>query len=300
MSLIVAMGGLQKMGPNLPVLRWADLAGGLSNRSDGLIEQITSLFTSIPLNVEGIFLSLGNELWGAAAWMVGMSKAGARGLDSSFGPMVNTFAGRMYTALTVADFMIPFIIIMLAALGGMWAVFRGQGTRVLMKKVGAMGLGLGLFLGMGAASASPGATVNTPMTPAWTVGQVNNVINTPLGQLSGMLDTSLTHDTTNFLSSKAGSIDYLSCRRYTAQLEDNSKSNEDKTGNDPTLIALNRMWEETGLRVWARAQYGPGDNGMQVFCRALEARGGVSGFDQGMIAQAAAGSGAVINGRAAA
>ena len=55
-----------------------------------------------------------------------------------------------------------------------------------------------------------------------------------------------------------------------------------------------------GLRVWARAQYGPGDNGMQVFCRALEARGGVSGFDQGMIAQAAAGSGAAINGRAAA
>ena len=163
-----------------------------------------------------------------------------------------------------------------------------------------VGFGLGLFLGMGAASASPGATVNTPMTPAWTVGQVNNVINTPLGQLSGMLDTSLTHDTTNFLSSKAGSIDYLSCRRYTAQLEDNSKSNEDKTGNDPTLIALNRMWEETGLRVWARAQYGPGDNGMQVFCRALEARGGVSGFDQGMIAQAAAGSGAAINGRAAA
>jgi hypothetical protein len=298
MSLIVAMGGLQKMGPNLPVLRWADVAGVLSNRADGLIEQITSLFTNIPLNIEGTFLSLGNELWGAAAWMVSMSQSKSEGLKGVFGPAMNTFAGKIYTAINTS-FMVPFLIIMLAALGGMWAVFRGQGSRVLMKKVGAMGLGLGLFLSMGAASAAH-PTTDAPMTPYWTVNQVSNIVTLAGSRLSDAFDASLTTGTTSFLSSTAPGIDQLSCRRYVAQLERNSKDGEDGVGKSATLIALNRMWEETGLRIWARAQYGPGDNSMQVFCRALEARGGVSGFDQGKIAQAAAGGHAPINRNAAA
>ena len=35
------------------------------------------------------------------------------------------------------------------------------------------------------------------------------------------------------------------------------------------------MWEETGLRLWSRAQYGAGENAGQVFCRIPEYRAGV-------------------------
>jgi hypothetical protein len=266
---------------SLPVLRWADVAGPLTNRSDGFIEQITSMFSNIPQNIEGVFLSLGNELWSGAAWMLKASMPNDA-ISEKFGKFANEFAGSMYTNLT-GDFMLPFIVIMLAALGGMWAVFRGQGSRVLMKKVGAMGLGLGLFLGMGMASAAPGATVKTPMTPAWTVGTVNKVTTDSLGTVSHALNKTFDSGH-NYLAAEADG--YLSCRRYTVELH-NQADAEAGGKVDGTLMALNRMWEETGLRMWARAQYGSGLNGMQVFCRVLEYRAGASPEDMASISSAA-------------
>ena len=67
--------------------------------------------------------------------------------------------------------------------------------------------------------------------------------------------------------------DLLSCRNYLNELHRSDEATRDS--KNTVLSALNTMWEETGLRLWSRAQYGAGENAGQVFCRIPEYRAGV-------------------------
>ncbi|OZG49848.1 hypothetical protein BOCO_0365 [Bombiscardovia coagulans] len=268
---------------SLPVLRWSDVTGALTNRTDGMIEMITSSFTSIPSNLEGVFLSVGNNLWGSAAQLVKLSSG--VDLTATFGPVANRFAGTIYTSLT-GDWMILSLMIVFVLVASLIAVYRGQGVRVLGKRLSALILGLGLFVFMGASSAAHPTTAAAG-TPWWITSTVTSVV----GQAGGGVGSALSHgmDASNsFLAtdnSGKNAPDQLSCRRYLAQLRKDAAQEM----KDPVIDSLSRMWEETGLRMWTRAQYGSGDNGTQVFCRVLETRAGVPSEQQAQISNKALG-----------
>ncbi|NME61934.1 hypothetical protein [Bifidobacterium thermophilum] len=260
----------------LPVLRWASDAGTLDNRTDGWIQQITSIFSSIPLNVEGMFLSIGNNLWSAAAWLV--KRSGGVDVAGKIGPKSNEIAHNLYAALT-GDWMLLGLALVAAIVLGMWQAWRHSSPREATRRIGAAVLGVALFLSMGAASTT-GSAANrnaSPLTPYWTTNLAIKTVSQVGAGAMNSFDKGFDSGAGMLAGQPKGSWMLTSCRRYTANLRN---AYLQAKGNDVVLDNLDRMWEETGLRIWIRAQYGAGDTGQTVFCRVLEQRASIPAKEQ--------------------
>lgn len=265
-------GGL----PCLPVLRWSDVAGGLTARTDGIIDYIVGMFSSIPNNVSGVFLSMGDNLWGATAHLVQVTSGDSgAAIAAKFGPLANTFVGSIYSALTT-EWTVLALGVALVAVSALWLVMRNQ-SRLAMRKCSALVVGLSLFLSMGALSANHPNDAAAG-TPYWLTQTATNIVGTvgtgaSHSLLMGMKDNGKAFAT----KSDSGNKSDTSCRRYTAQLDD--EYSVSINGGSDLISTINTMWEETGLRMWARAQYGSGRNASNVFCRVLEFRAGAPASD---------------------
>ena len=272
----------------LPVLRWSDVATTLENRTDGLIDYITNLFKAVPLNVEGMFLSMGNGLWSAGSKLLQQSSGAEAGVVSKMGAASNKIVGSFYTGLT-GDWVIPGMITVFACIAGIFAVFRGQGAMVLLKRIMAFACGIALFLSIGAISAAHPNQAATG-TPWWAVNLTRSVV----GNTGNILDRSLRAGmTTNGTllakerdTGNDANANWLDCCKYLYQLNQEASADSKDSLED----TMNLMWEETGLRMWVRAQYGPGENGSNVFCRVLESRAVASPEDQAARVQRAIGA----------
>lgn len=265
-------GGL----PCLPVLRWSDVAGGLTARTDGIIDYIVGMFSSIPNNVSGVFLSMGNNLWGATAHLVQVTSGDSgAAIAAKFGPLSNTFVGSIYSALTT-EWTVLALGVALVAVSALWLVMRNQ-SRLAMRKVSALVVGLSLFLSMGALSVNHpnDAAAGTPWWLTQTATNIAGTVGTGASHslLMGMKDNGKAFATKSDSDNRSDT----SCRRYTAQLDD--EYSVSINGGSDLISTINTMWEETGLRMWARAQYGSGRNASNVFCRVLEFRAGAPASD---------------------
>lgn len=265
-------GGL----PCLPVLRWSDVAGGLTARTDGIIDYIVGMFSSIPNNVSGVFLSMGNNLWGATAHLVQVTSGDSgAAIAAKFGPLANTFVGSIYSALTT-EWTVLALGVALVAVSALWLVMRNQ-SRLAMRKCSALVVGLSLFLSMGALSVNHpnDAAAGTPWWLTQTATNIAGTVGTGASHslLMGMKDNGKAFATKSDSDNRSDT----SCRRYTAQLDD--EYSVSINGGSDLISTINTMWEETGLRMWARAQYGSGRNASNVFCRVLEFRAGAPASD---------------------
>lgn len=275
-------GGL----PCLPVLRWSDVAGGLTARTDGIIDYIVGMFSSIPNNVSGVFLSMGNNLWGATAHLVQITSGDSgAAIAAKFGPLANTFVGSIYSALTT-EWTVLALGVALVAVSALWLVMRNQ-SRLAMRKCSALVVGLSLFLSMGALSANHPNDAAAG-TPYWLTQTATNIVGTvgtgaSHSLLMGMKDNGKAFATKSDSDNKSDT----SCRRYTAQLDD--EYSVSINGGSDLISTINTMWEETGLRMWARAQYGSGRNASNVFCRVLEFRAGAPASDMAHLTNLSAG-----------
>ena len=260
----------------LPVTRWADTIGGLTTRTDGLsnIDPFKAI-GSIPVTLESLLLAAGNGLWALTAWLQSaFSSASSKVLDT-FGSMMNSFVGAFYKGFSGGgSFALVGLICIVAIVPGLWDVTRGRGARILMRKCGAVILGLSLFITMGVVSdRNPDKpAVGTPWWMAKTTVSVLGDVGGGVGQeLLKSYDKSGQFLAKDYSTSATG--DLLSCRNYLNELHRSDEMTRDS--KNTVLSALNTMWEETGLRLWSRAQYGAGENAGQVFCRIPEYRAGV-------------------------
>lgn len=256
-----------------PVLRWSDVATTLENRTDGIIDYITNLFKSVPLSIEGLFLSIGNSLWSGGANILRKSAGGEHSASQIMGANANKIVGALYHGLT-GDWMIPAIIAVFVVTASIFAVFRGQGVAALFKRMFAFVIGLAMFLTFGALAAAHPNTPNVG-TPWWAVDTTRSIISNTGTALSRSLNNAITTNGAT-LSRGRNNDNWLSCRGYIAVLDQRG----DRHVQDPIESTMNRMWEETGLRMWIRAQFGPGENGSDVFCRVLETRAGTPADQQ--------------------
>ena len=260
----------------LPVTRWADTIGGLTTRTDGLsnIDPFKAI-GSIPVTLESLLLAAGNGLWALTAWLQSaFSSASSKVLDA-FGSMMNSFAGAFYKGFSGGgSFALVGFICIVAIVPGLWDMTRGRGARTLIRKCGAVILGLSLFITMGVTSdRNPDKpAVGTPWWMAKTTVSVLGDVGGGVGQeLLKSYDSSGQFLAKDYSTNATG--DLLSCRNYLNELHRSDEATRDS--KNTVLSALNTMWEETGLRLWSRAQYGAGENAGQVFCRIPEYRAGV-------------------------
>lgn len=274
----------------LPVLRWANQAGSLTSRNDGILGNWNpmSWVNNIQANLTGMLTGAGNGLWSAAAWMSNGAEPDAA--LAKFGPMANRVAGQVYGALfdpsSVGFFIaIPMLLVMVI---GFCAAYTRQGWKVFFKRFAALCVGFGLFFAMGATSAAHPDS-DYPATPYWMASTAFKIVNTAGDGVTKQFNKTLIK-TGRFVAFD-GSWDRLSCRRYTAWL-----NTEGAKGKDALADSVNLMWEETGLRIWMRSAYGSGDNASQVFCRVLEYRAGAAPSDQAQIVNQASGGAATAAG----
>ena len=276
----------------LPILRWSDTIGGLTSRVDDVsLFNPRSWFEAVPANITGIFLSIGNNLWAAAATIERMADGSTAMLDS-FGKMANRFTGAVWNNLS--DWRILSMAIILVVGTSLWRCIHNGTVQAFGQRMVALILGLAMFATVGIASANNPEKPAT-LTPYWMVTTTSKYIGDVAGSASDALVDKFDHGGT-FLAhdfSKNATGDLLSCRNYLHELHAlNQKAAAiDNKSRDMVLTAMNTMWEETALRIYARTQYGPGENADQVFCRVPEYRAGVTAQNMAYITDQAVNDG---------
>ena len=276
----------------LPILRWSNTIGGLTSRVDDVsLFNPRSWFEAVPANITGIFLSIGNNLWAAAATIERMADGSTAMLDS-FGKMANRFTGAVWNSLS--DWRILSMAIILVVGTSLWRYVHNGTVQAFGQRMVALILGLAMFATVGIASANNPETPAT-LTPYWMVTTTSKYIGDVAGSASDALVDEFDHGGT-FLAhdySKNATGDLLSCRNYLHELHvlNQKAAAIDNKSRDMVLTAMNTMWEETALRIYARTQYGPGENADQVFCRVPEYRTGVTAQDMAYITDQAVNDG---------
>ena len=276
----------------LPILRWSNTIGGLTSRVDDVsLFNPRSWFETVPANITGIFLSIGNNLWAAAATIERMADGSTAMLDS-FGKMANRFTGAVWNSLS--DWRILSMAIILVVGTSLWRYIHNGTVQAFGQRMVALILGLAMFATVGIASANNPEKPAT-LTPYWMVTTTSKYIGDVAGSASDALVDEFDHGGT-FLAhdySKNATGDLLSCRNYLHELHAlNQKAAAiDNKSRDMVLTAMNTMWEETALRIYARTQYGPGENADQVFCRVPEYRAGVTAQNMAYITDQAVNDG---------
>lgn len=276
----------------LPILRWSNTIGGLTSRVDDVsLFNPRSWFEAVPANITGIFLSIGNNLWAAAATIERMADGSTAMLDS-FGKMANRFTGAVWNSLS--DWRILSMAIILVVGTSLWRYIHNGTVQAFGQRMVALILGLAMFATVGIASANNPEKPAT-LTPYWMVTTTSKYIGDVAGSASDALVDEFDHGGT-FLAhdfSKNATGDLLSCRNYLHELHAlNQKAAAiDNKSRDMVLTAMNTMWEETALRIYARTQYGPGENADQVFCRVPEYRAGVTAQNMAYITDQAVNDG---------
>lgn len=276
----------------LPILRWSNTIGGLTSRVDDVsLFNPRSWFEAVPANITGIFLSIGNNLWAAAATIERMADGSTAMLDS-FGKMANRFTGAVWNSLS--DWRILSMAIILVVGTSLWRYVHNGTVQAFGQRMVALILGLAMFATVGIASANNPETPAT-LTPYWMVTTTSKYIGDIAGSASDALVDGFDHGGT-FLAhdySKNATGDLLSCRNYLHELHvlNQKAAAIDNKSRDTVLTAMNTMWEETALRIYARTQYGPGENADQVFCRVPEYRAGVTAQNMAYITDQAVNDG---------
>ena len=276
----------------LPILRWSNTIGGLTSRVDDVsLFNPRSWFEAVPANITGIFLSIGNNLWAAAATIERMADGSTAMLDS-FGKMANRFTGAVWNSLS--DWRILSMAIILVVGTSLWRYVHNGTVQAFGQRMVALILGLAMFATVGIASANNPETPAT-LTPYWMVTTTSKYIGDVAGSASDALVDGFDHGGT-FLAhdySKNATGDLLSCRNYLHELHvlNQKAAAIDNKSRDTVLTAMNTMWEETALRIYARTQYGPGENADQVFCRVSEYRAGVTAQNMAYITDQAVNDG---------
>ena len=275
----------------LPILRWSNTIGGLTSRVDDVsMFNPRSWFEAVPANITGIFLSIGNNLWAAAATIERMAD-GSSAMTDTFGKMANRFTGAVWNSLS--DWRILSVAIILVVGTSLWRYVHNGTVQAFGQRMVALILGLAMFATVGIASANNPEKPAT-LTPYWMVTTTSKYIGDVAGSASDALVDEFDHGGT-FLAhdySKNATGDLLSCRNYLHQLhlENSAHMKSNGHANDTVLTAMNTMWEETALRIYARTQYGPGVNADQVFCRVPEYRAGTTADDMALITKYAIGN----------
>ncbi len=276
----------------LPILRWSNTIGGLTSRVDDVsLFNPRSWFEAVPANITGIFLSIGNNLWAAAATIERMADGSTAMLDS-FGKMANRFTGAVWNSLS--DWRILSMAIILVVGTSLWRYIHNGTVQAFGQRMVALILGLAMFATVGIASANNPEKPAT-LTPYWMVTTTSKYIGDVAGSASDALVDEFDHGGT-FLAhdySKNTTGDLLSCRNYLHELHvlNQKAAAIDNKSRDTVLTAMNTMWEETALRIYARTQYGLGENADQVFCRVPEYRAGVTAQNMAYITDQAVNDG---------
>jgi len=284
----------------LPVDRWASATANLHTDFGGgpFGLGLDDLAQRVQRDgIESGALAAGNALWSAGTDMT----AAAVGFcySHSLGYTADHFAAVLGNAILSSG--IVALLVAIAIVGFFWRLARrGENTwRSLARAIVVLGIFAAMIAG---ASASTPTSFGT-FSPGWVITSVysamSNIASLPIMAIAQASDNSLT-------GMAPPSPDLLDCTNYTDQLLRNYQADY---GTNPVSqaaasvpMALDAMWEQTGLRAYQDIQFGQqaesssigagavavNDYGLRTYCRALDEQVGVPPVSQFNITNAGA------------
>lgn len=248
----------------LPVNRWKDTTTGFHYRLDAdmwsnIAEKINRNMTSSAM------MSAGNALWSLTTNMTDYA-ARFNVLDSA-GHTIDGAAADLGEAVIKS----PILAILAVAtlLTALWRTYTGrgggmQGLKMVARNAAIVGLLVVMVNGAGQSQeGKPGM-----WSPVWMATQINGAVQAAAGTVANSIATQAT-----ISGFEEGRTDAYSCTAYVNAMKTTYQESAGKGFNQASLatpIVLSNLWEATGLRTWAVAQFGDNPDGQSVYCRLLE------------------------------
>jgi len=271
----------------LPVFRWADATAQfhtrLSSNPLDIVGSTSKVLAST--NLRGTQMSWGNFAWSLT--MYSIQSATTMDPLRAAGTQVDHMAARLGQALItspLAALLVAAVVIMV-----LWNAYRKNEGIKAFRKLGTTLLTVGAIAAMIAGatqSTGTGANYNPGvMSPGWITQTMSTIINKSTDGITEALVDQGTID--GIAIDSPGTLD---CADYTQVLrgeyQTKAGSNHGTTG---AVIALNNLWEQTGMNSWITMQLDSGTTAYRTYCRLLEWQSGVSPSAQANI-QTKAGS----------
>ena len=287
-TLFCSGGGAAQVSTSdlLPVDRWASAATGLHTDFGGgtLGIGLGDLAQRIQRNgIETGALAAGNTLWQTATDVTAAAEDFC--FAHSLGVQANRFAASIGKALLSSG--IVALLVALAIVAFFWRLARrGEAA---WRQLGRAVIVTGVFATMIAGASTSTSTSFGAFSPGWVIttlySAIDNVVALPVNDLSALADKSL-------VGIQAGSANELSCTNYTNELISQYETQAQAAAGVP--MALNAMWEQTGLRAYEDIQFGQQASssspvgpqmavnhyGLRVYCHVLEERAGIPASTQ--------------------
>lgn len=284
----------------LPIDRWASATASLHTDFGGgaFGLGLNDLAQRIQRNgIETGSLAAGNALWKAGTDMTAASVDFCFG--DSLGYTVDHYAAVLGNAIVSSG--IIALLVALAIVAFFWRLARRG--EVTWRRLGRTVLVTGVFATMIAGASASTPTSFGAFSPGWLITTVystmSGIASLPTMAIAQAADKSLTGVTPQ-------APDLLGCTDYTDQLLRNYKSDYGPSvaaqAAASVPMALDAMWEQTGLRAYQDIQFGqqaPGpestsqvavnDYGLRTYCRALEANVGIPAVNQVALTKAGTG-----------
>lgn len=190
---------------------------------------------------------------------------------SDLGRFINSWNADLARDAEKGSILIWILVIGICAWLGVSA-FRSSERRSRLWRLLSSILFISIFLCMGFCSSLKG---EAPGSPWWIMDFLNSSVN----KLSGTQFPLLGYK--NPMASAGGS----SCAQYVSAMTAQYK----KSSKNPNSIleAANEIWEETALKNWVEAQYGPigsmGTDSSMAYCHVLDALAGTSPSEQALL-----------------
>lgn len=266
--------------PDLPIERWASVAGG----------DMHTRFSSFPLSdlsdrvnrniVDSTSMGFGNALWKASTSLV--EEASQFCVGDSIAYQADHLSSGIGHALSSSGVLLALALV--AVLVFLWKASRTaeRPWRHLIVTLAVVAVFIVMLNGASQTrrTAGGGVTFGT-MSPGWITTKVDDVVST-LGSLPTSAFSSASSNLSGYTGTQRGA---LSCGHYVRSLLSSYQRSYGPTPADQlpasTPMALDAMWEQTGLRSYINVQFGTGNGyGPQVYCHLLEDNLGVSGASQ--------------------
>lgn len=264
----------------LPIDRWASAASGLHTDFGGgpFGLGLNDLAQRIQRDgVETGALTAGNTLWQAGTDLAVAAENFC--FAHSLGQQANSFAAAIAKAVFSSG--IVAAMVALAIISFLWHLARRGEKRIRSLTRAILVTAILAVLVEGGSSSS--STTFAPFSPGWVVttlySAISNVVALPTTKLAQLADKSLG-------GFQAASPNLLGCTDYTDNLLAQYKKAYGAGAGVP--MALDAMWEQTGLRAYEDIQFGPQASsstigpqvaanhyGLRVDCRVLDERAGI-------------------------
>ncbi|MFC6714270.1 hypothetical protein [Branchiibius cervicis] len=269
----------------LAVNRWAPVTSNLHSRLDA--DAWGDISNKVQRNqVDSTMLSVGNAMWQASTSLVELSNNFC--IADGIGYTIDNKAGELAKTLWGDGSAGGVTIVLLLLIGAIaMAVMRarqspGQFGRAIIKPV--MVLALFAVMMNGALSTVPGKFGT--MSPGWMVNAASNVVSGVSGAVAAPIaDNAYANSFATQNARDSASQNDASCINYLTAMR--SQYEKSFGGSSASLrssaavpLAMDSMWQLSGLSSYVRAQYGTDNNyGWASFCRGLEVNAGSSLVD---------------------